>query len=173
MRRTSNKRISDGGQKGGVIVEMALLLPLLSIFLLGIIDLGLVVREHQLLQNAAREGARFSALPKNNIDPTNPLATPDSIRDRVINYLAQENISIPATACTPDATIPKRWNCGDITIHQRQQIITTISGVTYTDFGSAITVTYTRNFLIPGGPYIPFNSVSLTGSAVFPNLYGN
>ena len=157
-------------------MEVALLLPLLSILLLGTIDLGLVIREHQLLQNAAREGARFSALPKNKIDPTNPPpagGTPEAIRDRVINYLAQENISIPTTACTADAVEQKRWNCGGIIIRQRHQITTTINGVVYTDFGSAVSVTYNRTFLIPGGPYLPFNNVTLTGTAVFPNLYGN
>ena len=155
-------------------MEVALLLPLLSILLLGTIDLGLVIREHQLLQNAAREGARFSALPKNKIDPvTNPPATPEAIRDRVINYLAQENITISAVACTQPNPPSKVWTCGDITISQEHQISTTVGGTTFTDFGSAVTVTYTRAFLIPGGPYLPFNNVTLTGTAVFPNLYGN
>jgi len=172
MRRIhSNKGIASDGERGAVIVELALMLPLLAILIMTIIDLGLVTREHQVLQNAAREAARFSALPKNNIDPTNPTATPNSIRDRVINYLAQERITVAAVDCAADGTEAKRWNCGAITRRQQKPITTTISGVTYTDYGSEVTVTYTRSVLIPGAPYLPFNSVNLTGKSVFRNLY--
>src|SRR6266567_2340105 len=108
MRRISNKNgVSRADQQGSVIVELALMLPLLAILILGATDLGVIIREHQVLQNAAREGARFSAQPANNIDSSNPAATANSIRDKVINYLAQENITITATDCTADATEPK------------------------------------------------------------------
>src|SRR6266705_3178298 len=110
MRRISNKNgSSSADQQGSVIVELALMLPVLAIFILGATDLGIIVREHQVLQNAAREGARFSAQPANNIDPSNPTATPNSIRDKVINYLAQENMTITSTDCTADGTVAKQW----------------------------------------------------------------
>lgn len=147
------------------------MLPLLAMFVLGATDLGLIVREHQLLQNAAREGARFSAQPANNIDPTNPTATPNSIRDKVISYLAQENITIAATDCAADPTVLKQWNCGAITIRQQFPIPTVVNGVTITDFGSSVAVTYNRSFLFNGGSLFKFNSVSLNGNSVFHNLY--
>src|SRR5882724_6630414 len=115
MRRICSKNgVSRANQEGSVIVELALMLPVLAIFILGATDLGIIVREHQVLQNAAREGARFSAQPANNVDPTNPSATANSIRDKVINYLAQENITIASTDCTADGTVAKQWNCGAI-----------------------------------------------------------
>ena len=147
------------------------MLPLLAMLILGSVDLGLMVREHQLVQNGAREGARFSAQPANKIDTTNPTATPESIRDRVINYLAQENITIATTACTADGTEAKRWNCGAITIRQQHPIVTIVGGVTFTDFGSEVRVTYDRDFLFSGGSLFQFNSVSLNGNSVFRNLY--
>jgi Flp pilus assembly protein TadG len=177
---SSNKRIARADEQGSVIVELALTLPLLAILILGSIDMGVIVREHQLLQNAAREGARFSAQPKYNIDPTNPSATANAIRDKVVSYLAQENIAVTVSACTADATVPKQWNCamtspsgGSLTIRQQYPIDTVVGGVTIRDYGSAVTVTYPRALLFPGGPVLGFNSVSLTGSAVFHNLYGN
>jgi Flp pilus assembly protein TadG len=174
MRRISSKNgISRADQEGSVIVELALMLPLLAIFILGSTDLGIIVREHQVLQNAAREGARFSAQPANNIDPTNPAATANSIRDRVINYLAQENITVTSTDCTADGTVAKRWNCGSITIRQQYPITTVVNGITLTDYGSSVAVTYNRSFLFSGGSLFQFNSVSLNGNAVFHNLYGN
>jgi Flp pilus assembly protein TadG len=166
--------LSKTDQNGSVIVELALMLPLMAIFVLGAIDLGIIVREHQILQNAAREGARFSAQPANNIDTSNPTATANAIRDRVINYLAQERISIATTNCTAHVSEAKRWDCGDITIRQQSPITVTVSGAggfTNTDYGSMISVTYNRSFLFKGGSLFKFNEVSLTGTSVFHNLY--
>lgn len=170
-RISSDKGIVHADEQGSVIVEFALMLPLLTILILGSIDMGLIVREHQLLQNAAREGSRFSAQPANKIDATNPSADANSVRDRVINYLAQEKIIIASTDCNPDGTVAKQWNCGDITIRQQYPITTVVGGVTLTDYGSAVTVTYPRALLFPGGPVLGFNSVNLNGSSVFHNLY--
>lgn len=167
----SDNLAGEAQERGSVIVELALMLPLLAIFVLGAVEMGLTVREHQVVQNAAREGARFSAQPANNIDPSNPPATPNSIRDKVINYLAQERITVAATDCTADATIPKQWNCGAITIRQQFPITTVVGGTTITDYGSSVTVTYNRSFLFKGGSLFQFNSVSLNGSSVFRNLY--
>jgi Flp pilus assembly protein TadG len=172
MKRTSSKSGTQRAkQRGSVIVELALMLPLMAIFILGATDLGIIIREHQILQNAAREGARFSAQPINNIDSTNPTATANSVRDKVINYLASERITIASTDCTADATVPKQWNCGAITIRQRHPIPTVVNGVTITDYGSSIAVTYDRAFLFKGGSLFQFNTVSLTGNSVFHNLY--
>jgi Flp pilus assembly protein TadG len=147
----------------------------LSIFVLGAIDLGLIVREHQALQNAAREGARFSSQPANRIDPVSPaatqVATAESIRDRVINYLAQERIIVASTSCTESPA--SQWNCGAITIRQQYPIQTVVNGITFTDYGSSVAVTYDRSFLFSGGSLFQFNSVSLNGNSVFHNLYGN
>ena len=171
MRRISSKNLMTTKQRGSVIVELALMLPLFSIFILGAIDFGVIIREHQVLQNAAREGARFSALPSNKIDSSNPSATATAIRDKVINYLAQENITIASTTCTESPA--DQWNCGAITIRQKYPIPTIVNGVTITDYGSSVSVTYNRSFLFSGGSLFQFNSVSLNGNAVFHNLYGN
>jgi len=177
---SSNKGIAYADEHGSVIAELALTLPLLTILILGSIDMGVIVREHQLMQNAAREGARFSAQPANNFDTSvaGAGATANAIRDRVVGYLAQENISVTVSACAADGTVPKKWNCamtspsgGSITIWQQSPIPTIVSGATITEYGSAVTVTYPRALLFPGGPVLGFNSVDLTGNSVFRNLY--
>jgi Flp pilus assembly protein TadG len=157
-------------QHGAVIAELALMLPLLAIFVLGATDIGMIVREHQMLQNAAREGARFSALPANQIG-TSPGATPEKIRDKVVNYLAQENITITSSSCAADGTVPKQWNCGAITIRQQYPIPTVVNGSNLTDYGSSVAVTYNRGLLFSGGSLFQFNSISLNGNSIFHNLY--
>ena len=173
MRQILNKpKLLSADQRGSVIAELALMLPLMSIFVLGSADIGIIIREHQILQNAAREGARFSALPANQIDEVlNPSATPEAIRDKVINYLSQENITIASSSCTADATVPKQWNCGAITIRQQYPIPMVVNGSNLTDNGSSVAVTYNRGFLFNGGSLFKFNSISLNGNSVFHNLY--
>lgn len=52
----------DGEVRGQTLTEMALVLPLFLMMLMGIIILGTGIFYHQQLTNAAREGARFAAL---------------------------------------------------------------------------------------------------------------
>lgn len=157
MYQVLNKKEPEAGSRGAVIAELALVLPLLTLLLLGILDLGLIIREHQVVQNAAREGARFSVLPSYNKNTSpNPAAVDAQIRSRVTAYAQLEGITI---------------NPADITINQSATITIVTGGVTFMESASEITVTYSRPFLIPAASIIPFTSVTLTGRAIFRNLY--
>ncbi len=145
MRRANTK----AGERGAVLVEMAFALPLLALVFLCIIDLGLIVREYQLLQNAAREGARFSSLPINQIAfADDKPATIAAIKQFVVDYAAQEKITVDPNNVTINQTYPIPGACG-----------------------SEITVTYTRSMLLLGVPILPSNTITLTGRSVFHNLY--
>ncbi len=156
MKRVSNifcrKPSTTVGERGVIAVEYAMMLPLLVICFLTIIDLGLVIHEHQILQNAAREAARFSALPRNQISPLNPMASANAVRQRVMDYCAERNITVPPA---------------DITVSQQHPI--TVGALTV--MGSEVTISYTRSFLIAGAPFLPVGDVVLSGRAVFRNLY--
>src|SRR4051794_39794329 len=96
-------------EKGAIMVEFAIMLPLLVLLLAGIIDFGLLIREHQLLQNAAREGARFSSLERNQIatagDATAQAAVLDGIKQRVSLYLQAETNTIPQAGAGVTLTV--------------------------------------------------------------------
>src|SRR5438093_2816937 len=95
--RPVHRRSKHYQQRGTALIETAMMLPLLALLLLGVVNMGLVIREHQVLQNAAREGARYSALPVNRIDAagaTAQAAVRAKIQTRVQQYLAQERITI-------------------------------------------------------------------------------
>ena len=150
MRHTKTK----SGEQGAVLVEMALMLPLLALIFLTIIDLGLIVREYQLLQNAAREAARYSAQPVNQISRSGtPDATLADIKQFAVNYAAQEGITI-------DLTIDPNY----VQVDQRVEI----PG----NCGSRITITYPRQILFLGAPFLPVTSITLNAQSVFYNLYG-
>jgi Flp pilus assembly protein TadG len=53
--KTKNQKI---GQKGAAAVEFAIILPLLVMIVFGIIDVGLLLYNKQVITNASREGAR-------------------------------------------------------------------------------------------------------------------
>lgn len=143
-RRRSGRNL----EKGVVAIELALMLPVLLVFLVAIVDLGLLLREHQILQNAAREGARMSSLPRNDVD-SNSSASLATIQQRVVDYLAEEGITIAV---------------GDVTVNQNRLVTIGAISVTVSD----VSVAYTRDPLIgflSGGP------VNLSAQATFRNLY--
>ncbi len=141
------------GEQGAVLVEMAFALPLLALIFVSLLDLGLMIREYQVLQNAAREGARYSIIQLNQASarllPADQAAVILDIQNHVVQYCAEERITIAAT---------------DVTVNQA--------------FGwpaacqSEVTVTYTRPLFLLGRPFLPFSSMTLTGRSVFQNLYG-
>lgn len=56
-------------QRGGTLVEAAIVLPLLFMFLFAIIEFGRVFNMYQTMTDAAREGARFGVAPCQSGDP--------------------------------------------------------------------------------------------------------
>ena len=140
--------------RGVAAVELAIILPIFGILLLGIIEIGSLARDHQVLQNAAREGARFSSLPANRTDGTNGAAVETYIKNGIIAYLANEGVAVAA---------------GDIIVNQSYYM--SYAGVTIP--ASEITVTYTRPVLFPGIANWFALSTTLRGRAVFRNFYLN
>src|ERR1700723_3485328 len=77
------------------IVELAISLPVLVIFVVGIFDFSGALTLKQKLTNAAREGARVAAADPAN-DLSNNKAVPTSVFDTfyvVDDYLKSENIN--------------------------------------------------------------------------------
>jgi Flp pilus assembly protein TadG len=73
-------------RRGGTIVEAALVLNLVLVLMLGLFDFGRLVLAYQLLNNAAREGARLAVVNTNSM-------TTSQIQTAVTNYLAGQQLS--------------------------------------------------------------------------------
>jgi len=52
-----------GNQRGSAVVEAALIIPILLMFLIGILEFGRAYNEYQVLTNAAREACRYAVAP--------------------------------------------------------------------------------------------------------------
>ena len=73
---------------GSQLLEFAVALPLLVVFVVGIFDFGEAFNVKQKLTNMTREGARFaSALPTNDLDAIGTPASVTAIRDLVESHL--------------------------------------------------------------------------------------
>ena len=142
---------STTSQRGVVTVELALMLPVLLLFLVVIVDLGLLLRDHQIISNAVREASRFSSLPKNEIGPNNSTSTSAGIKQYAVNYCNEERVAITTS---------------DVTVNQDRDI--SVPGGRLK--GSEITIQYTRPVLFLGG-FGGAPTVTLGSSATFANLY--
>lgn len=66
MRQTRAGRRRER-ERGASLVEFALIVPLLTLFLFGIVQFGIAYDMKQSINSAAREGARTGAIPVNDL----------------------------------------------------------------------------------------------------------
>jgi len=78
-------------RRGAAALELAVVLPLLALLLLGIWEVGRVVEAQQLVSNAAREGGRQASTGSK---------TSDQVQQDVLNYLAKAGVDTTGSTVT-------------------------------------------------------------------------
>ena len=164
MNPTSKRR-----QRGTQVLELALLLPLLSFLALVVSEGAGFVRAHQVLNNAAREGARAASLEQNG--PANGDKTPQ-IRDLVLDYAWCNKVSLGATPSPSCSGVAPTTTCQDPVVTVVQNLpLETPGGVQMTSSRVTVSCGYELTYL----PSLPLVSVPkvirLAGSAEFRNFY--
>ena len=81
IRRSRGAR-RDRDQRGAVVVEFALIVPVLLLVLFGIIEFGFMLNRDMIIGNASRDGARLASLN----------GTYTEVRDTITGELAQSGI---------------------------------------------------------------------------------
>jgi Flp pilus assembly protein TadG len=111
-------------QRGAAAVEMAVLLPVLTLIIFGIIEFGTYLYNQQVLTNASREGARAGIVQQT------PRVTDSAIGQIVNNYASGRLVTFGNGGTSPS----------------------TVVASTGTGFGSNLTVTatYQYSFLVVG-----------------------
>lgn len=82
---------STSPRRGAVAVEFAVVAPILVSVVFGMIELGRAFEMQNLLQTAAREGARFASMDRDGLLGPNESAN-DKLADDVKNFLASNGI---------------------------------------------------------------------------------
>jgi Flp pilus assembly protein TadG len=136
-------------QRGTALLEFAIVLSLLLFFAIVVFEGAALIRTHQVINNAAREGARFAA------QKSFANSGPGDLQQVVVNYAALNNVNI-----TP----------AEVAVDQGQAIPGP-NGV----FISASRVTVTHPYPLVVLPNIPGftipTSVTLVGRAEFRNFF--
>jgi len=76
-------------ERGQVLIESALIIPMLLLITVGIFEFGRALQTWQVLTNAAREGARMSVL---------ATADEDTVEARVVQYMTMGRLPAAASA---------------------------------------------------------------------------
>lgn len=84
-------------ERGAELIEMALVLPLLMLILLGMIDFGFMFREMNVVTNAAREGARAGILPTYGNDA--------NVVQRVQQYMDASGVDVTCSTGAGDCVV--------------------------------------------------------------------
>ncbi len=77
------------GERGAALIEMAIAFPFLLLVVAGIVDLGMLYWEKQIITNATREGARAAAKMGSNGAAAK---TVSQVRQLVQDYLTKFNL---------------------------------------------------------------------------------
>ena len=127
------RRARQSNESGSELIELAIVLPILVLIVMGIVDFGFLFQRYEVVTNAAREGARLSVLGGST---GYELA---DVQSRVQSYLASGGLTGPSTI--------EMTNTSE-----------TIAGVTMTT--RTVTVTYPTQLLYIG-PTINLRAVSV------------
>ena len=172
---------------GSQLLEFAVALPLLVVFVVGIFDFGAAFNVKQKINNITREGARFaSTLPTNDLDAIGTPASVTAIRDLVESHLqagrmndcglagqAAVNGPILTWTYTAAAGCPAPLV---LTIERGYSFQTIIGGNTFNVMGTRVTLLYPYQWqfnrviglMAPGATYPGVSQI--TTDAIVPNM---
>ena len=168
---------------GSALLEFAIVLPLLVVFIVGIYDFSGAFNQKQKIEHAAQLGAiSAAAQPMTDIDPLN--ANPDSLQPVVaviFNSLQADNVLPQGICATPPGTKvgPLKWQfsipCGTdpliITIDRGSAVAVT-TDPTKTTVSTAVNVSYPYHWkfnsviqlLVPGASYAATTDLNETAT---------
>lgn len=176
-----------GDASGSQLLEFAVALPLLVVFVVGIFDFGAAFNVKQKINNITREGARFaSTLPTNDLDAIGTPASITAIRDLVESHLqagrmndcglagqAAVNGPILTWTYTTAAGCPAPLV---LTIERGYSFQTIIGGNTFNVMSTRVTLLYPYQWqfnrviglMAPGATYPGVSQI--TTDAIVPNM---
>jgi Flp pilus assembly protein TadG len=126
-------------QRGAVVVEFALIVPMLLLIVFGILDFGYMLNRTTIASNASRDGARTASLDGSYAD----------ICTTVKSELSDAGIFVP-TACT--ATTGKtiiKIDCKKVDNTPCNASNTTYDTLAVSGATAVVTVTYTYTYITP------------------------
>jgi Flp pilus assembly protein TadG len=189
FRRWKAKPAFLADTSGSQILEFAVALPLLVVFVVGIFDFSGAFNLKQKLSNTAREGTRFaSSLPTNDLDAIGTPQSVTAIRDLVDSHLqagrlndcglaTQAAVNGPAMTWTYTAA---GGGCAAplvLKIERSYSFQTVVGANTFNAISTRVTLQYPYSWhfnrviqlLVPGATYMGVTQI--TTDATVPNMH--
>jgi Flp pilus assembly protein TadG len=182
LRGTQSRKRLASAQAGSQLLEFALALPFLLVFVVGVLDFGQVYNLKQKLNNAAREAVRFAANENsggNNLT-VNGVSDTSAIRDVVANYLTNAGVTQCVPATTPTVSVfvytfsSSSTGCGSFSLVINRAYPIAVG--TTTAIGTDVTLTYPYAWsigrianLLSGGTALSLPA-TITTDAVMQNI---
>jgi Flp pilus assembly protein TadG len=104
MNQSSKRQRSLRNRRGGAAVEAALVLPMIVMFLFGVLEYGRYIMTLQVMTNAAREGARFA------LAHTQPVTVDGAVVDKALAGQALEGLDVQIYASDSLGNSIGSWN---------------------------------------------------------------
>ena len=152
--RAVRSRLARHDDRGAQLVEFAVALPLLVVFVVGIFDFSGAYTLKQKLTNIARDAARAAAAGPANDLSSPSLAVPSSVMDAfqlVDQYLIANKINDCGITAAGASTPPEGW---------------TFSGTTNGCVGSGLVIIVNRGYTFPATGVSTPPDVTCTAQAV-------
>jgi Flp pilus assembly protein TadG len=133
------------GDSGSQLIEFMIIFPILMLLIAGIMDFGMLLRNYEVVTNAAREGARVAVL--DGYDE-------NDVQARVDQYLDAAGMAgtgVVALADVPVTTPAGTFTARSVTLNYTYQFVTLSGFATFFggDFGAlpltAVSVMRTEN----------------------------
>lgn len=138
-------------ERGATIVEAALVIPILLLFIIGILEFGRAYNEYQVLTNAAREAARYAVAPA-------PGANGQLPGTSAVQQVATDWLNSAGVKSSSASAVANNVPCGTFT--------NPVTGNTITQTCTTVTVTAPFAFLTPqllfgsSGPNVTLRSTA-------------
>jgi Flp pilus assembly protein TadG len=183
-RRGGFFRRAVSGESGTELLELALVLPLLMVMLIGIVDFGEAWALKDKLSGAARDGARAAIADFNDTtNPQCPAATPCSVQAAASAALAAlNNAGVNTCGLDPSTTAPVAgtftWTytaaCANpLTIEIERAVPEVVDGTT--SLCTRVTLTYPYSWTFSNvagllGNRFATSTITLSGAEMMANL---
>ncbi|MCI0355042.1 MAG: pilus assembly protein [Acidobacteria bacterium] len=169
MKRDRGRAKQEHKQRGTQVAELAMVLPLLLFLGLAVTEGAGFVRAHQMLNNAAREGAKFSSLQRLTDPP--PLVVIEAVVDDYLKNATSNGGTPPVYGMCANSGSGCTAPFAVVTVNQCATV-TTASGVN--TYASQVDVSFAYQLqYLPRLPWFSFPAtVNLRGRAEFANFFG-
>lgn len=171
-----SRRLGFGSNEGSELLEFALVVPLLLVFVIGIVDFGSAYNLKQQLNNAAREGARYAANQSSVVADIETAASAQAVGNVVQNYLTNAGLTKCTFTAPGSPTLVYTYSgtpAGCSLVIDRGYNIINGTGVL---FGTHVTLSYPYSWALSNiiGLLLPSSTLSLpatvSSDAIMQNL---